>query len=61
MNEEVEYINKCLDFIESIKPSQQNPAVWLKLKVSFVPRARAFVNGEKPTAIDIANSMKWEK
>lgn len=57
MQNEIDYIERCLKWIEDIKPSQANPATWFQLKSSFVPRVRAFIRKEEPSAFDIAQDL----
>lgn len=44
---EKEFILKGIVRMEEIKPSQINPVIWLNLKTNWLPRLKAFVNGEE--------------
>ncbi len=45
--EEKQYLLKCIDWIEKLPPSQALPGVWLKMKATFIPRLKKFINGGK--------------
>ena len=44
--EEKDFILKGIKLMEDLKPSEMNPARWLSFKIKFLPRLKAFINGE---------------
>jgi len=57
MNEEKDYINKCIKFIEELPPSKANEAIWAMLKAKFIPRLKNYINGEEVVTVEEAEKL----